>query len=279
MLCKKINLCKIDPPKASRIPGTPPPSIVSVIETKPVFEVAALKSEIKPTKPVAKPTKQLSSVVRVVSANSVASSASSSSSLPLSVNANNAPKSPMSKVQIVSTHVEAIDESKKSAPKSVVHVEAIDGAAILPSRVEIVGGVLPSKSYVDCLIIYFNSLHPFGSPSNVFNVHFHFFFTLPIGLHFHLLQIRSYNTILIKFQFYCAFFTFCRSTVEIHTSEDLDQLPTVENNINDPEYEFLSREPSELTEETYRLPAASIRYVYFNQDIFKVLSSFLLFFL
>lgn len=32
-------------------------------------------------------------------------------------------------------------------------------------------------------------------------------------------------------------------------------MPTVENNINDPEYEFLSREPSELTEETYRPPA------------------------
>lgn len=47
----------------------------------------------------------------------------------------------------------------------------------------------------------------------------------------------------------------CSSIVEIHTSEDLDQLPPVENNINDPEYEFLSREPSELTEETYRLPA------------------------
>lgn len=45
--------------------------------------------------------------------------------------------------------------------------------------------------------------------------------------------------------------------MEIHTSEDLDQLPTVENNIGDPEYEFLSREPSELTEETYRLPAAN----------------------
>lgn len=43
--------------------------------------------------------------------------------------------------------------------------------------------------------------------------------------------------------------------MEIHTSEDLEQLPPVENNINDPEYEFLSREPSELTEETYRLPS------------------------
>lgn len=50
-------------------------------------------------------------------------------------------------------------------------------------------------------------------------------------------------------------FEFCSSIVEIHTSEDLDQLTPVENNINDPEYEFLSREPSELTEETYRLPA------------------------
>lgn len=45
------------------------------------------------------------------------------------------------------------------------------------------------------------------------------------------------------------------SVVEIHSSENLDQLVPVENNINDPEYEFLSREPSELTEETYRLPA------------------------
>lgn len=47
----------------------------------------------------------------------------------------------------------------------------------------------------------------------------------------------------------------CRSIVEIHTSEDLEQLPPVENNLNDSEYEFLSREPSELTEETYRLPS------------------------
>lgn len=52
-----------------------------------------------------------------------------------------------------------------------------------------------------------------------------------------------------------SFHSLCRSVVEIHTSEDLDQLPPVENNINDPEYEFLSREPSELTEETYRLPS------------------------
>lgn len=29
----------------------------------------------------------------------------------------------------------------------------------------------------------------------------------------------------------------------------------VENNINDPEYEFLSREPSEFAEETYRIPS------------------------
>lgn len=159
---KKINLCKIDPPKASQIPGIAAQSTVSVIETKPMSEAAALKSEIKPTKPVAKPSKQLSSVVRVVSANSVASSAPSS--LPSSINANNAPKPLMSKVQIVSSHVETIEESRKSIPKSVVHVEAIDGGSgIIPSRVDIVGGVLPTKSYVNCLIIYFNSLHSFKS--------------------------------------------------------------------------------------------------------------------
>lgn len=36
-------------------------------------------------------------------------------------------------------------------------------------------------------------------------------------------------------------------------------MPTIENNIGDPEYEFLSREPSELTEETYRFPAPNNR--------------------
>lgn len=41
----------------------------------------------------------------------------------------------------------------------------------------------------------------------------------------------------------------------MHTSEDLDQILPVENNINDPEYEFLSREPSEFAEETYRIPS------------------------
>lgn len=46
-----------------------------------------------------------------------------------------------------------------------------------------------------------------------------------------------------------------RSLVEVHTSEDLDQILPVENNINDPEYEFLSREPSEFAEETYRIPS------------------------
>lgn len=113
-----------------------------MIETKPVTDVTS-KTEIRPSKPVAKSTKQLSSVVRVVSANSVAS------------NVNNTPKPVSSKVQIVSSHVEVIDESKKSLPKSVVHAEAIDlksdsreNSTILPSRVEIVGGVSPSESYV-----------------------------------------------------------------------------------------------------------------------------------
>lgn len=44
------------------------------------------------------------------------------------------------------------------------------------------------------------------------------------------------------------------SVIEIHASEVVDEpiLP-VENNLNDPEYEFLSRQPSEFAEETYRL--------------------------
>lgn len=140
-----FNWFKLDPPRASQTPETAPPSEISVIETKPVPEIVALKSEIRPTKPVAKPTKQLSSVVRVVSANSIVSPSSSS---PLPLDVNNAPNPVIPKVQIVSSHVKVFDESEKSAPKSVFHVEAIDGTVILPSRVEVIGGVSPSESYV-----------------------------------------------------------------------------------------------------------------------------------
>lgn len=125
------------------------------------------KPEIKPTKPVAKSsTKQLSSVVRVVSANPV----------PLNAN-NNAPKPISPKVQIVSSHVEVIDESKKSAPKSVVHVEAIDGSnsrefsTILPSRVEVVGGVSPSESCVVYLINFVISFYSFFL--HYLKIHYH----------------------------------------------------------------------------------------------------------
>lgn len=51
----------------------------------------------------------------------------------------------------MSSHVESIDESKKSAHKSVVHVEAIENAAIAPSRVEVVGGISSPESYVENL--------------------------------------------------------------------------------------------------------------------------------
>lgn len=43
------------------------------------------------------------------------------------------------------------------------------------------------------------------------------------------------------------------SIVEISSSEAVEPVLPVENNINDPEYEFLSRQPSEFAEETYRL--------------------------
>lgn len=157
--------------------------------------------EIRPTKPVAKPTKQLSSVVRVVSANPVAPS-----------NVSNAPKSVSSKVQIVSSHVEVIDESKKSPQKSVVHVEAIDGGSvgsgsgsgsdareystILPSRVEVVGGVSPSESCVDYLIISFHS--PFSN-SNIHFIQFSFISIKPQHINACVYDCRViYETKMIK---------------------------------------------------------------------------------
>lgn len=125
------------------------------------------KPEIKPTKPLAKSTKQLSSVVRVVAEN------------PLITPQNAPAKAATSKVQIVSSHVEVIDDenSKKlpssSPPKSVVHVEAIDAGSnsansreystILPSRVEVVDGVSPSESCVDYKISFIVCFHSFIS--------------------------------------------------------------------------------------------------------------------
>lgn len=98
-----------------------PVSSTSVIETKPPSTTVTPKPEIKPTKPVTKSTKQLSSVVRVVSANPVVQ---------------NTPKSILSKVQIVSSHVETIDGSNISPQEQ---------STILSSRVEIIGGVSPSS--------------------------------------------------------------------------------------------------------------------------------------
>lgn len=101
------------------------------------------------------------------------------------------------------SHVEIIDDTTKSLPKSIVRV-AEQKPPIQSSHVEIVSPTIVEHAPIE---------EKKNSP-----------------------QIVS-------------------SVVEIHSSEDLDQLVPVENNINDPEYEFLSREPSELTEETYRLPA------------------------
>lgn len=117
------------------------------------------------------------------------------------------------KEKILSSHVEIIDDTPKSLPKSIVHVVE-QKQPILSSHVEIV------------------------SPTIVEHA--------PVEVKKNKPQIVS-------------------SVVEIHSSEDLDQLVPVENNINDPEYEFLSREPSELTEETYRLPANKLPNSKFHQ--------------
>lgn len=43
------------------------------------------------------------------------------------------------------------------------------------------------------------------------------------------------------------------SIVEVSSSEDVEPVLQVENNIGEPEYDFLSRQPSEFAEETYRI--------------------------
>lgn len=190
-----------EPPKAAPATTTTGKPIVQVIETKPT-SVGTQKPEISPSKPVAPKTssKQLSSVVRVVEASSPQEVAR-----PKTIAA--------SKEKIPQSHVEIIDDTTKSLPKSIVRV-AEQKPPILSSHVEIV------------------------SPTIVEHA--------PIEVKENSPQIVS-------------------SVVEIHSSEDLDQLTPVENNINDPEYEFLSREPSELTEETYRLPANKLPNSKFHQ--------------
>lgn len=197
-----IQMNGTEPPKAPPMMTTTTKPIVQVIETKPT-SVGSKKPEISPSKPIASKTssKQLSSVVRVVEANS-----------PQDVSR---PKTAAaaSKEKILSSHVEIIDDASKSSPKSIVHVVE-QKQPILSSHVEIVSPTIIEHA-----------------PADVKK-------TKP--------QIVS-------------------SVVEIHSSEDLDQLVPVENNINDPEYEFLSREPSELNEETYRLPANKLPNSKFHQ--------------
>lgn len=166
-----------------------------MIDSKP-REVSTSKPEIEPSRPVsARPSeKQLTNVVRVVAATS-----------PQQQHPPQPHDDPAgARVQIVSSHVELVDDGEKSQPKPIAHVDAVrEQPAIVSSHVEIV-----SPSIVESVPIESKNLSP---------------------------RVVS-------------------SVVEIHASEDLDQLIPVENNINDPDFEFLSREPSELTEETYRLP-------------------------
>lgn len=116
------NIC-IEQPKAITTSENPLSS-TSVIETKPPPSTSTTaKPEIKPTKPVVKSTKQLSSVVRVVSANA-----------PIQ----NTPKSISSKVQIVASHVGAIGDKNNG--------ELREPSTILSSRVEVIGGVSPTES-------------------------------------------------------------------------------------------------------------------------------------
>lgn len=127
----------------------------SLIEIKPpsTFSSDSPKTDIKPTKPVSKSTKQLSSVVRVVSAANPSPSIVNTSSKSLS-----------SKVQIVSSHAEVIDENKSAAAhKSVVQVKAIGGngdshhpTTISASRIDVVAGISPIQSYVELNALFFS---------------------------------------------------------------------------------------------------------------------------
>lgn len=63
------------------------------------------------------------------------------------------------------------------------------------------------------------------------------------------------------------------SVIGIQSSEAVEPILPVENNINDPEYEFLSRQPSEFAEETYRLHNIKTPNSKFNQKSKSVADS------
>lgn len=117
-----------------------------MIDTKPSqFISETTKPEIKPTKLENKSAKQLTSVVRVVSSNSIQLS-----------NANTPSKQLSSKIQIVSSHVNVISENKNPSAKSILHAEIErdrnenlrELTTILPSRVEVISSNKATESFV-----------------------------------------------------------------------------------------------------------------------------------
>lgn len=124
-----------------------------------------------------------------------------------------------SNVQIVSSYVEVFSEKPK--PSVVTKVQEVSKPVIpkkqIFSKVE-VKEVKPS--------------------------------TIPILSSFVEVKEASSSAVILKIENKPVVFS---SIVEIQSTEDVEPVLQVENNIGDPEYDFLSRQPSEFAEETYRV--------------------------
>lgn len=126
-----------------------------------------------------------------------------------------------SKVQIFSSHVEIVSDSPKPsvAKKAVEAKPAIQKKPVISSKVE----VKEEKSIVVVPQI--------------------------LSSHVEIKEAKSSIVALVVEPKPIVY----SSIVEVHSSEDLEPVLQVENNIGEPEYDFLSRQPSEFAEETYRV--------------------------
>lgn len=126
-----------------------------------------------------------------------------------------------SKVQIFSSHVEIVSDSPKPSviKKAVEAKPATQKKSILSSKVE----VKEEKSIVVVPQILSSHVEIKEAKSSI------------------VASAVEPKTIVYS------------SIVEVHSSEDAEPVLQVENNIGEPEYDFLSRQPSEFAEETYRV--------------------------
>lgn len=193
-------------------------AVNTVIETKPPPEVTeTAKPEIKPSKAsIVKPVmnQPMSSVVHVVA------------SSPVEELGNEMPV-PVQSVQIVSSHVEVVTEEAKPSAVMNKPIAPVKKPYVISTKVQIVEDVKSVMAQSSMIVSSRVEVKQETAPTAASVVVPH--------------KVEEPMQIVLS------------SIVEVLSSDDAEPVLQVENNIGEPEYDFLSRQPSEFAEETYRV--------------------------